>query len=94
MRAVIAVVRRQQPAEVIVAVPVAPTDTVAALRQEVDAVICPATPEPFLGIGRWYEGFAQVTDEEVRTLLERAWQRQRPRSVGDATCMRAAFRSP
>ena len=94
MRAAIAVVRLQQPAEVIVAVPVAPTDTVAALRQEVDAVICPATPEPFLGIGRWYEGFAQVTDAEVRTLLERAWQRQRPRSVGDATCVRATFRSP
>ncbi|HXH12977.1 MAG TPA: phosphoribosyltransferase [Alphaproteobacteria bacterium] len=76
MRAAIAVVRRQQPAEIVVAVPVAPPDTVAALRQEADAVICPATPEPFLGIGRWYEDFTQVTDEDVRTLLERAWQRQ------------------
>ena len=94
MRAAIAVVRLQQPAEVIVAVPVAPTDTVAALRQEVDAMICPATSELFLGIGGGYEGFAQVTDEEVRTLLKRAWQRQRPRSVGDATCVRATFRSP
>jgi len=76
MRAAIAVVRQQQPSEIVVAVPVAPPDTVAALRQEADAVICPATPEPFLGIGRWYEDFAQVTDEDVRALLERAWQRQ------------------
>jgi putative phosphoribosyl transferase len=74
MRAAIAVVRYQQPAEVVVAVPVAPPHAVEALRHEADAVICPATPEPFLGIGRWYEDFTQVTDEEVRTLLERAWQ--------------------
>jgi predicted phosphoribosyltransferase len=77
MRAAVAVVRHQQPAEVVVAVPVAPPDTVAALRQAADVVICPATPEPFLGIGRWYEDFAQVTDEDVRALLARAWQ-QRP----------------
>lgn len=76
MRAAIAMVRQQQPAEVVVAVPVAPSATIEALRQEADAVICPATPEPFLGIGRWYEDFPQVTDEEVRALLERAWQRQ------------------
>jgi putative phosphoribosyl transferase len=74
MRAAVAVVRQEQPAEVVVAVPVAPPDTVAALRQEADAVICPATPEPFLGIGRWYEDFAQVTDGDVRALLERARQ--------------------
>jgi putative phosphoribosyl transferase len=58
----------------VVAVPVAPPATVEALRHEAEAVICPAMPEPFLAIGRWYEDFAQVTDEEVRTLLERAWQ--------------------
>jgi predicted phosphoribosyltransferase len=74
MRAAIAVVRHQQAAEVIVAVPVAPPDTIAALRQEVDVVICPATPEHFLGVGFWYEDFAQVTDEDVRALLQRAWQ--------------------
>jgi putative phosphoribosyl transferase len=70
----VAVVRYQQPAEVVVAVPVAPPDTVAALRQAANVFICPATPEPFLGIGRWYENFAQVTDEDVRALLARAWQ--------------------
>lgn len=74
MRAAMAVVRHQEAAEVVVAVPVAPPDTVAALRQEADAVICPATPEPFLGVGFWYEDFAQVMDEDVRALLQRAWQ--------------------
>jgi putative phosphoribosyl transferase len=77
MRAAIAAARQQQAAEVAVAVPVAPPDTVAMLRQEADTIICPATPEPFLGTGRWYEDFAPVSDDEVRDLLERAW-RHRP----------------
>jgi predicted phosphoribosyltransferase len=36
-----------------------------------DEVVCPAMPEPFLGIGRWYGDFTQFTDEETRGLLER-----------------------
>jgi putative phosphoribosyl transferase len=74
MRAAIAVVCQQQPSRVVVAVPVAPPATVAVLREEVDEVICPAMPEPFFGISRWYEDFAQVTDEDVRALLEQAWR--------------------
>jgi putative phosphoribosyl transferase len=74
MRAAIAAVRQHTPARVVVAVPVAPAAVVVSLRQEADDVICLATPEPFFGIGQWYEDFAQVTDEEVRQLLERAWQ--------------------
>jgi putative phosphoribosyl transferase len=74
MRAAIAVVRQQKPARLVVAVPVAPESTIAALQHEVDEVVCPATPEPFFGIGQWYEDFTQVTDEEVRDLLGRAWQ--------------------
>jgi putative phosphoribosyl transferase len=38
----------------------------------VDEVVCAITPEPFYGVGRWYEDFSQVTDEEVRVLLEEA----------------------
>jgi predicted phosphoribosyltransferase len=55
---------------------VAPKDTVALLRDQADAVICPATPEPFLGVGRWYEDFTQITDAEVRDLLGRLCQEQ------------------
>ena len=76
MRAAVAAVHQQQPARVVVAVPVAPPVTIALLRQEVDEVICPAMPEPFFGIGQWYEDFSQVTDEEVRSLLAQAWRRQ------------------
>jgi putative phosphoribosyl transferase len=76
MQAAIAAIRQQRPAEILVAVPVAPKDTVALLRDQADAVICPATPEPFLGVGRWYEDFTQITDAEVRDLLGRLWQEQ------------------
>jgi putative phosphoribosyl transferase len=76
MRAAIAAVRQQQPGRLVVAVPVAPPTTIAALRTEVDDVVCPATPEPMFGISQWYEDFTQVTDEEVRALLQRAWQHQ------------------
>jgi putative phosphoribosyl transferase len=40
------------------------------LRPEVDEIVCATTPEPFYGVGRWYEDFSQTTDEEVRALLE------------------------
>jgi putative phosphoribosyl transferase len=58
--------------QVIIAVPVAARSTCDELRAEADQVICAATPHPFGAVGIWYEDFAQVTDEEVRTLLERA----------------------
>lgn len=76
MRAAIAVVRQHQPARLVVAVPVAPPSTITVLRSEADEVVCPVTPEPFFGISRWYEDFAQVTDEDVRALLAQAWRRQ------------------
>jgi putative phosphoribosyl transferase len=69
MRAAIAVLRAQQPKEIIVAVPVAPADVCQEFRAEVDRVICLKTPEPFYAIGLWYDNFAQTTDEEVCTLL-------------------------
>jgi putative phosphoribosyl transferase len=76
MRSAIAAVRRQQPAHLVVAVPVAPPHTVAVLREEADEVVCPATPEPFFSIGLWYEDFAPVTDEEVRVLLKQSWREE------------------
>lgn len=73
MRAAIAALRQHRPAAIVVAVPVAPPDTVEALRAVADDVVCPATPEPFISISRWYEDFAQLSDEEVRDVLRRAW---------------------
>ncbi|ADI13742.1 phosphoribosyltransferase [Truepera radiovictrix] len=45
---------------------------VTALRREADAVVCVFSPEPFWGVGRWYEHFPQTSDAEVQALLERA----------------------
>jgi putative phosphoribosyl transferase len=64
----------QAPRKVIVAVPVAAADTVAILEREADAVVCLATPHPFIGVGRWYADFRQTTDDEVRELLEESWR--------------------
>ena len=73
MRAAIAALRSQAPAKVIVAVPVAPFDTLARLRGEADEVVCLATPEPFRAIGLWYSSFPQLSDEEVRRVLSERW---------------------
>jgi putative phosphoribosyl transferase len=69
MRAAIAALRRQAPSRVVVAVPVAPRETVRVLEAEADEVVCLATPAPFLAIGQWYRNFNQVSDDEVRRLL-------------------------
>jgi putative phosphoribosyl transferase len=61
-----------QPKRIVIAIPVAPPETCAEFRACVDEVVCSTTPEPFYGVGRWYEDFTQTTDEEVRDLLERA----------------------
>ncbi len=75
MRVAIKALRKQNPGELVVAVPVAPPDTVHVLRKEADDVVCLATPEPFAAIGLWYVNFSQVSDEEVTELLRRAWNR-------------------
>jgi len=70
MRAAIAGLRAQHPARIVIAVPTAAPETCEAFKAEVDEVICAITPEPFLGVGRWYEDFSQTTDEGVRLFLE------------------------
>lgn len=72
MRAAVQAVRSQKPVKIVVAVPVAPSDTCAGLRGMADEVVCLTTPEPFYAVGSWYDDFAQTTDEEVRDLLARA----------------------
>jgi predicted phosphoribosyltransferase len=43
------------------------------LREQVDNLVCLAVPEYFRGIGLWYVDFSQVSDDEVRYILGRAW---------------------
>jgi len=69
MRAAAGAVRKQGAARVVVAVPVAASETCTALRAEVDEVVCAYTPEPFRAVGLWYRDFDQTSDDEVRQLL-------------------------
>jgi putative phosphoribosyl transferase len=69
MRAAVMAVRQQQPARVIVAVPVGAPSTCADLATEADDVVCVRTPDPFVAVGLWYHDFTPTTDHEVRTLL-------------------------
>lgn len=69
MRAAARAVRQRQPARLIIAVPVAAESTCREMRAEADEVICAFIPEPFFGVGQFYEDFRQTTDEEVRALL-------------------------
>lgn len=71
VRAALKGLRRGRPRKLVLAVPVAPPDTVRKLRREVDEVVCPQTPEPFYAIGIFYHDFTQMSDEDVVEVLER-----------------------
>jgi putative phosphoribosyl transferase len=75
MRAAATALRRHDPAEIVVAVPVAAYRTCAALREVADRIVCPFTPEPFIAVGLYYENFDQTGDDEVRRLLAQAAER-------------------
>ena len=75
MRAAVKALRQQDPARIVVAVPVSAPETCDEYRMGVDEIICGKTPEPFMGVGMWYRDFSQTTDEEVREILARAENR-------------------
>ena len=81
MRAAVNAAKQQQPASVIVAVPVASREAIDGLQPLVDAVICPAIPDWFVSVGQWYSHYEQITDDEVRALLGQAWQSQTMRKA-------------
>ncbi|MCL6473378.1 MAG: phosphoribosyltransferase, partial [Firmicutes bacterium] len=69
--AAIHAIKRQNPKKIVLAVPVAPSDTCARLAQEVDELICLEVHELFFAVGQFYEVFDQVTDSEVIEILSR-----------------------
>jgi predicted phosphoribosyltransferase len=71
IRASVHALRKQGPKQIVVATPVAPPDTVEALRQEADDVVCLETPMYFGAIGLFYLDFSQVSDAEVTAILNR-----------------------
>lgn len=72
MRAAIRALHAQHPAGLIVGVPTAAGSTYRELCSEVDEFIALLKPEPFFGVGAWYQDFSQTSDEEVTELLRRA----------------------
>lgn len=70
-RAALRAVRRQRPRQLVLAVPVAPTDTLSSLEDEADRVVCLETHRDFYAVGVYYQDFAQTSDEEVVAALQR-----------------------
>ncbi|HUY20460.1 MAG TPA: phosphoribosyltransferase family protein [Candidatus Binataceae bacterium] len=70
IRAALRGIRRQQPARLILAVPVAPPEIIEALRGEADEIVCLETPAEFYAVGQFYRDFHQVSDDEVKAILQ------------------------
>lgn len=84
MRAAVAAVRKQSPKRILVAVPVAPRETVRELQRITDGVVCLMIPRVFVGVGQFYRDFAQTSDDVVRELLQRAWSTHETATGHDA----------
>ena len=72
MTVAVQAVRREHPQRIVVAVPVAASESCEELAGLVDEMICLYTPEPFRAVSVWYEQFDQTSDDEVIDLLSRA----------------------
>jgi predicted phosphoribosyltransferase len=72
MLSIIDTIRRNNPKEIIIAVPVAAPSAIELLSPVVDEIVCVDMPEYFRGVGQFYADFTQTTDEEVIDLLEKA----------------------
>jgi putative phosphoribosyl transferase len=86
VRAALRGLGRHNPARLVLAVPVAPADSLRDLAAECDDIVCLATPEPFYAVGPHYRDFTQTEDDEVVRLLAEA----REWSVAGATLSEAA----
>jgi predicted phosphoribosyltransferase len=72
MFAAILALRELGPSRIVVAVPVAPSQTLDEMESRADEVVCLETPDPFFSVGQFYWNFSQTSDEEVRSLLHAA----------------------
>jgi len=81
-RAALRAVRRGKPRRLVLAVPVAPPETLEALRSECDELVCLSAPSFFMAIGAFYADFHEVADDEVVAFLRRA--RENLKAGGEA----------
>ncbi len=68
-RAAVKALRALKPRKIILAVPVAPAETVTELAPEVDELVCLSAPREFYAVGQFYKEFRQVTDAEVKETM-------------------------
>jgi putative phosphoribosyl transferase len=80
-RAALRATRMRNPKKLLLAVPVAPTDSLAVMRKEANEVICLEDHSTFGAIGYYYSDFTQVSDEEVIEILRRFPVREPDRRV-------------
>lgn len=71
-RAAVRSVRLQSPSRLVLAAPVCPLETARLLQEEVDELVCIATPMDFRAVGIWYRDFTQLTDDDVAAILRSA----------------------
>jgi predicted phosphoribosyltransferase len=69
MRAAVEAVRMHDPSRIVVAVPVAPAETVAAFARDGVEIVSVQAPDSFVAVGSWYRDFGQISDEEVVRLI-------------------------
>src|SRR5712692_10273493 len=74
VRAALCAVRKAGAGKIVLAVPVAPEDTIERLRAEVDEIVCVFSPSPFIAVGAHYDEFPQLTDADVVALLKERHQ--------------------
>jgi putative phosphoribosyl transferase len=63
-------VKEKNPKKIVIAVPVAPPDTIKQLEKVADEVINLLAPYGFMAIGQYYRDFSQVSTEEAKRMLE------------------------
>jgi putative phosphoribosyl transferase len=85
MKVAIRALKRRAPREIVVALPVAPPDTLAELAEEANRVVCLSKPVRFLALGYHYRDFPQLTDEEVVQALGRTVPRGRGAAVAGSS---------
>lgn len=73
--AAIQALRQVAPARIVLAAAVCPPDVAERLREDADEVVCLAAPEPFLAVGACFRRFDEVSDEQVRAILEEGRRR-------------------
>jgi putative phosphoribosyl transferase len=78
VKAALVGLRRRSPREIVLAVPVAPADSLAELGPLVDRVVCLEVPDPFYAVGVHYRHFPQVDDTQVIAMMTEARKRRLP----------------